>query len=262
MTEEEKKSLPVVYETAFWLHSNSFLNVKSSSFYHFDSFVYSEDYGSINIEKSVFSDSRSHSINLINPLLVNVLENTFERSQKSSISVKFLKHNRQKGSVLSNTSPIISVKQNNILRGSSYGLSIFGEDTKLKEVAISISRNTFEGLKKDAIGIKFLNYNYLKISGNVITRLNGNGIYLMQIRDPRQNSNAILKKNKITHCEQNGIVIKNSYTKHESNTIYKNKKNGVLIVFDSNADSLNSTINQIDSYSTANGSLNLNQKQQ
>lgn len=89
------------------MHSNASLNVKSSTFYQFDSFVYAEDYSSVNVEKSVFYESRSHALNIINPLMVKVNENLFEKSQKSSISIKFLKHNTQKGSFISMSIPII-----------------------------------------------------------------------------------------------------------------------------------------------------------
>lgn len=187
MTEEEKKNLPHINEVAFWMHSNASLNIKSCTFYHFDNFVYAEDFGSITIEKSSFIDSRGHSINMVNPLIVNVLENQFENMQKSSISLKFLRHAQSHKIIASSTSgsldssSIISIKGNTMVKGGSYGVSIFGEDPRLKDVSISISRNKFDRLKKDAIGIKFLNYNYLKLSGNQITNLKGNGIYLMSI---------------------------------------------------------------------------------
>lgn len=229
--QEEKKSFDF-QDVCVWLkHVDSArespsITMKSTTLCAFHSFVYSENKGSVSITKSFLAQSEGHGISVTNPDYIKINENIFDRPEKSAINVRFTKNPTYK------TTIPICILGNEIYRGESHGITIFGETSKNPPLTLTIEKNKIFFTKKDGIAIKFVDYKELNLIYNQIESSKGNGIYLHNVISQDPVSQIICTKNYIKACESNGLVIKNSTILLEDCEIFAHKKNGVFIVFE------------------------------
>ena len=239
---EEAKYLNEIHDVCFQLQANSTsisgnrprrhgtLYLKSTTISYFASFIQMESYTSLYAQRCFFSESRGHSINVANPKTLKIAESIFEKSEKSSINIRFSRDLNEE------TARNITILENELLNSHSYGISIFGENLKHQNLTFVIMKNRIFHSKKDSIGIKFLNVSDLKILNNEIKSSKGNGIYIHNVYDSISNKQVVVSENRVTLSDSNGMLIKDSSCLLESNEIAQNNKNGVHIA---NSDSLN-----------------------
>lgn len=230
LSSDEGRYIGDIHETAFVLRNNNksieapSLILKSTSMANFYTFISSDEGSTVCVYKSFLTESRGHSLNFTGPACVKIAESVFDRPEKSAINIRYSKES------LSLSSSVISIKNNEIMKGNSYGISIFGETTRHQNIRITIEGNKLLLLKKDGIGIKFINFAEININSNTIHGAKGNGIYLHNVQDLQESSQIQCKKNSIHSCENNGIIIKNAPSIIENNDIALNQKNGIFLM--------------------------------
>ena len=129
--------------------------------------------GRILLEKLYISRSLGHSINISNPYLLEIRDSTIDGATKSAINIRFSKEVK---SVPKERR--VFIERNEITRGNTYGISIFGENMRHHKCKVQIIDNKIASCMKEGIGIKNININKINISKNQIYRTSGSGIFL------------------------------------------------------------------------------------
>ena len=199
------------------------LIVQSTFISNFYTAVQNYMVGRVYLEKIFISNSKDHAINISNPYILEMKECIIENSFKSCVNIRFSKD------IESDVERRVLIKNNEFLKGQSYGVSIFGENMTPQACIIVLEENKIAWFQKDAIGIKNLNINAIYLQANDLANNNGNGICAHNVIDTKTFCQIRLGKNKIQHNHLYGITLIDAsfYSEHDEITL--NAKGGVII---------------------------------
>ena len=197
------------------------LRLKSCTLTNFHTFIRSDSFNSLHVQKSYFSVCRGHAIALADPRSVTISDCVFDRAAKSAINMKFSRE------IYEGLTRRIKIGDNQILNSEGYAISLFSENLNYHDLAILIFKNIIMNSQKEAVALKFLNISELQIYQNEIQSTSRNGIYIHNVINSMSNQQCIIQENKITKSGIGGIVIKDSSCLLESNEISENTQYGV-----------------------------------
>ena len=201
------------------------LILKSTIINGFFTFIYSHDDTSITIQKCLFLDSRSYGINVVSPRTLNINDSKIEKTGKSAINIRIAtesvdKHQKN-----------YDINNNEIKETNSYGISIYAETMKYRNISLKIYFNIISNCKKDAIALKFLILPTMEIRENELNNNNGNGLFLQCIVDTISKSQILIILNNISNNEKNGILLKDVDAILQDNKIKQNGLNGIDLAY-------------------------------
>mgnify|MGYP002620617003 CR=1 FL=1 len=219
-------------DVCFYIHNekrsileelNTHIFIQSVFINDFLTTVQNDIFGKIYLEKLFISGSKGHAINISNPHVVEIKECVIENPAKSGINIRFSKE------VASKIPRRVLIEKNEINKGQSYGMSIFGENMKVQICDIYIIENKISECRKDAIGIKNLNITQIKIEKNQIFNNQGSGLFLQNVLDTSNLNQIKIIENKIIQSKMYGIALTDVPCFAEKNQVFQNEKGGVLI---------------------------------
>ena len=202
--------------------------LKSINFFNFSTCIEASYNSIIKISKSNFLSNRFYSINLSDPKILKLKSCKFEKNEKTCLNIYFTNNDYYQ----CNNYRIISIKKSEFSDNLESNISIKSENLLYQNIKINILNNYIKNsFNENAIFLKNLNSLEVKIIQNEILNTGKNGIYLERITNSKnKNKSIIIQTNKISNCENSGLIIFDSETLIEDCEIFQNKNGGIKIL--------------------------------
>lgn len=207
------------------MRSISFLKIISSKISKFDQTIRASDNMIIEIENSFIENNINKAIVLLNPIILKIINTSFEMNLNSSIHIKYIKprfnHTDPNSNETNFSSSKIFFEELSFHKNYGSGIQIEGNDEMENDVEIIINRCSFRKNKGNSLVVNDLIVNKLRIESSLFQNNGENGIFLQNINFGRRSQIKNEKNEKINSQQEKGVI--NSEILEKSIVIRKNK---------------------------------------
>jgi hypothetical protein len=202
--------------------SISILTLTSTRIYNFYQTVRAGENCIVNMEKCNIKQNSGKCIVMINPLIMKIIETTFEKNNDNTVHIKFLKDDYLK------SNRKFYFKQNTFEGNCGSCICIEGIENFLFDLDIAIIDNTFACNKFDAVMMWDLTYKSLDVSNNQFLKNRGNGLNIHKVVQ-KEGIIMTIKGNNLVENGGFGIFINDCRAIVNENILNMNKASGIIL---------------------------------